>query len=227
MSPTSKNTSSIDDKVVFLDEEVEPQVLFMIRNAKQYVTFVTPYLHLWGHLQNAIDQAISRGVGISFIIRTEEKPPIGDLEWLFDHKVKLYELPDLHAKIYINESTVLISSMNITQHSTTNSLEFAMIVQSEKEATRFRVYASDLMRRAEPIQFAQSKEQEIGQAGACIRCARQIDFNPARPLCNNCYQSWAVYNNKDYPEGYCHSCGNPSPVSYAKPLCRACFQKKS
>jgi len=226
MPPTSKNTSNTHDNAVFVDEEVEPQVLSMIQNATKHVTFVTPYLSLWGHLETAIDKAISRGVGISFIIRPGEKQSTEDQEWLFGHKVKLYELPNLHAKIYINESTVLISSMNITEHSTTNSLEFAMIVRSENDATRIRNYVSDLMRRAEPIQFVQSEGQETGQVGACIRCRQQIYFNAARPLCDNCYQLWAEYGNEDYAERYCHSCGKPSLVTYAKPLCGTCYQKE-
>ncbi len=220
----TNNSPGIADKTVFLDEEVEPQVLSIIRNAKQYATFVTPYVRLWGHLQNAIDQAIGRGVRISFIVRTDEKPPLEDLEWLFDHKVKLYKLKDLHAKIYINESRVLISSMNITEHSTTNSLEFAMAVQSEKDAIAFRDYTSGLMRRAERLQLEQ-REEETRQAGTCIRCGREIDFDPAKPLCGDCYQSWADFGNEDYQENYCHSCGNPSQVTYSKPLCRACYQK--
>src|SRR2546425_1141388 len=83
MPPTSKNTSSTHDNAVFLDEEVEPQVLSMIQNATKHVTFVTPYLSLWGHLVTAIDKAISRGVGISFIIRPGEKQSTEDQGCLF------------------------------------------------------------------------------------------------------------------------------------------------
>src|SRR5712691_3509639 len=206
-------------KITFVDDEVEAQILSIIRNAIRNVILVTPYLALWGHLQNTIDEAVSRGVVVSFIIRTKEKPPIEDMGWLVDHKVKLYEIPDLHAKIYINESTVLISSMNITEHSTTNSLEFAMIVESRKDATRFRNYVSDMLKRAEVVQLAEPEGQEVEQTGRCIRCGRQIDFNVSRPLCDSCYQSWAVYANTDYPERHCHSCGKPSQVTYARPLC--------
>src|SRR2546425_6858641 len=226
MPPTSKNTSSTHDNAVFLDEEVEPQVLSMIQNATKHVTFVTPYLSLWGHLETAIDKAISRGVGSTFIIRPGEKQSTEDQEWLFGHKVKLYELPNLHAKIYINESTVLISSMNITEHSTTNSLEFAMIVESRKDATRFRNYVSDMLKRAEVVQLAEPEGQEVEQTGRCIRCGRQIDFNVSRPLCDSCYQSWAVYANTDYPERHCHSCGKPSQVTYARPLCGDCYNRR-
>jgi len=213
-------------KITFVDDEVEAQILSIIRNAIRNVILVTPYLALWGHLQNTIDEAVSRGVVVSFIIRTKEKPPIEDMGWLVDHKVKLYEIPDLHAKIYINESTVLISSMNITEHSTTNSLEFAMIVESRKDATRFRNYVSDMLKRAEVVQLAEPEGQEVEQTGRCIRCGRQIDFNVSRPLCDSCYQSWAVYANTDYPERHCHSCGKPSQVTYARPLCGDCYNRR-
>jgi hypothetical protein len=116
--------------------------------------------------------------------------------------------------------------MNIYEHSTTNSLDFAMIVRNENDATRFRNYSSDLMKRAEPIQFVQSEEQGTEQAGVCIRCGQQIDFDAARPLCDKCYQAWAEYGNEAYAERYCHSCGKPSMVTYARPLCRACYQKQ-
>src|SRR3989454_3814859 len=213
-------------KITFVDDEVEAQILSIIRNAIRNVILVTPYLALWGHLQNTIDEAVSRGVVVSFIIRTKEKPPIEDMGWLVDHKVKLYEIPDLHAKIYINESTVLISSMNITEHSTTNSLEFAMIVESRKDATRFRNYVSDMLKRAEVVQLAEPEGQEVDQTGRCIRCGRQFDFNVSRPLCDSCYQSWAVYANTDYPERHCHSCGKPSQVTYARPLCGDCYNRR-
>ncbi len=213
-------------KITFVDDEVEAQILSIIRNAIRNVILVTPYLALWGHLQNTIDEAVSRGVVVSFIIRTKEKPPIEDMGWLVDHKVKLYEIPDLHAKIYINESTVLISSMNITEHSTTNSLEFAMIVESRKDATRFRNYVSEMLKRAEVVQLAEPEGQEVEQTGRCIRCGRQIDFNVSRPLCDSCYQSWAVYANTDYPERHCHSCGKPSQVTYARPLCGDCYNRR-
>ncbi len=213
-------------KITFVDDEVEAQILSIIRNAIRNVILVTPYLALWGHLQNTIDEAVSRGVVVSFIIRTKEKPPIEDMGWLVDHKVKLYEIPDLHAKIYINESTVLISSMNITEHSTTNSLEIAMIVESRKDATRFRNYVSGMLKRAEVVQLAEPEGQEVEQTGRCIRCGRQIDFNVSRPLCDSCYQSWAVYANTDYPERHCHSCGKPSPVTYARPLCGDCYKRR-
>lgn len=41
-----RDGSSIAEKIVFLEDEVEPQILSIIRNATKYVKFVTPYLGL-------------------------------------------------------------------------------------------------------------------------------------------------------------------------------------
>lgn len=40
-----------------------------------------------------------------------------------------------------------------------------------------------------------------GHIGHCIRCARPVDMNPARPLCDSCYDSWSQWENEDYEDG--------------------------
>lgn len=66
------------------------------------------------------------------------------------------------------------------------------------------------------------REWDKGHAH-CIRCGKTIPFNPDKPLCRGCYQSWARYGNPDYPEKCCHGCGSPHRVTVARPLCRSCY----
>ena len=214
-----------DGGAVFLDDEVLPQILQIVRDASQLVTFVTPYVRLWGHLQNAMDEAIDRGVAIWFVVRAGERNQSEELEWLRDHGVRVSEVPHLHAKVYLNERTVLVSSMNITEKSTTNSLEFAMIVRSEDDAKRFRDYVARLTGKVNASRPARSARRETEQEGVCIRDGGRMDFNAARPLCAKCYLEWARYKNEDYVEKYCHSCGKLTKTTYARPLCAACYKK--
>ena len=60
--------------------------------------------------------------------------------------------------------------------------------------------------------------------GTCIRCGWKIDYNPNRPLCEDCYQIWVQFSNIDYVERFCHKCGKEfmDCISYRKPLCRKC-----
>ena len=67
--------------------------------------------------------------------------------------------------------------------------------------------------------------QDIMAPGHCVRCGKGMDYNPEKPLCDNCYKSWAKYHDPKYEEKYCHSCGNKAKTSFAKPVCYSCFKK--
>lgn len=229
------------DKTVFLDDAVEPQLRAIVKEAEKYVTLVTPYISLWRHLQTAINDAVKRGVRVVFI--TRRKNDVGDIfnealdvSWLLSHKVEIYRIDGLHAKIYLNEKRVLISSMNVTKSSPLNSYEFAMIVENARDAEQFRRYVSDLIEEADlmtpkglgaPAPRTQTDQTRSMGMGGCIRCGRQISFNPSKPLCPECYKAWAVYQNEKYEEPYCHACGAKRTVTFAKPVCRACYNRFS
>jgi len=61
-------------------------------------------------------------------------------------------------------------------------------------------------------------------AGCCIRCGDEIEYNPNKPLCLDCYHEWAEWENEYYIENFCHSCGNEKKdLSFAKPECYGCY----
>ncbi|MCD6216572.1 hypothetical protein J7L05_01790 [bacterium] len=65
---------------------------------------------------------------------------------------------------------------------------------------------------------------QLNDSGTCIRCGANIDFDPSRPFCNDCYKKWAKYKNEDFTEKYCHDCGKKHKTSMAKPLCYECYK---
>ncbi len=213
-----------ESESIFLDDEVLPQILRVVRNASQLVTFVTPYVRLWGHLQSAMDEAIDRGVAIWFVVRAGERNQSEELEWLREHGAKVYEVPHLHAKIYLNEKTVMVSSMNITEKSTTNSHDFAVMVRDEDDAKKLRDYVARLTGKVNASRPGRPGRQNE-QTGICIRDGSRMEFNIAKPLCTKCYLEWVKYKNEDYVEKYCHSCGKLTKTTYARPLCIACYKK--
>ena len=127
-------------------------MLSVIEKASVSVIFVTPYLDLWNHLQTKIDKTLARGVDVKFVIRTDTAAKNRKaVDWLINRKVKVYEIDWLHAKIYLNEKTVLISSMNITRSSTSNARDFVMIVRNEVDEDKIRTYVLELIRTAKPL----------------------------------------------------------------------------
>jgi hypothetical protein len=145
----------------------------------------------------------------------------------------------------MNDTAVLLASMNLTEVSSSNSSEVAILLSNSPAATRVRTYVSDrLMKMAQPVRAAGVLDRfveavrEVAKAvreapaqyapaaqGHCIRCGRNLVLDPAKPLCDSCYAIWAEYENEKYDEKYCHQCGRESQTSYARPLCRSCYAK--
>lgn len=65
------------------------------------------------------------------------------------------------------------------------------------------------------------------RTGYCIRTGKAIPLNRLRPFSKEAYELWAMYENPDYREKYCHECGKPSGTSMARPVCYECYKKMS
>ena len=230
-------------KTVFVDDEVAAQVLQIIKSADKQITFVTPFIELWNHLKDEIRDAMRRHVEVIFFIRLGTNPKnLSDIPWLRSNISALHEVPNLHSKIYLNEKTVLVSSMNITAVSTRDSKEFAMLVRRQDDAKVLRDYVTRLIAKSTTKQapsmasavsgllkttVTQSLQQAVRatlQSGKCIRCGEKIPSDPARPYCATHYKSWARWKNEDFEEKVCHSCGKPSKTSLRKPECDSCYK---
>lgn len=56
--------------------------------------------------------------------------------------------------------------------------------------------------------------------GYCIRTGIRIPFDPQKPYSYDAYQTWAIFENWNYRENYCHKTGRESNggTSMAKPI---------
>lgn len=225
----------VRERFVSRDEEVEPAVLSVVREANKYVIAVSPYLKLWTRAEQAIEQALKRRVEITFFVRDQENQVANDsVAWLTSHGAKVYAVGFLHAKIYLNETTTLISSINMLDTSVEKSKEIAMRVRDPDDAQQIRDYVEKWIRPSAQLipggqvdsdffgPKADKRRPRIGM-GFCIRCGMGLVLDPSKPLCDVCYDSWAEWKNEDYPENVCHACGRQVPVTYGRPLCKGCY----
>lgn len=169
------------------------------------------------------------------------------------HGVKFGYLSRLHAKVYINEAEAILTSMNLYADSAQNSYEVAVRYTKAEDEEAYKQVAGqvmDLIRRASEEAKVAAVERAASVApkaapvasiaavhaarsaavapkpaapGHCIRCNKALPFNPEKPLCPDCYKSWAKFSNPDYEEERCHRCGKATKASAAKPLCRPCW----
>ena len=223
---------------VHFDSDVATTVLRIFDDAKEYVVAVSPWLHLWGHAKNAIRKAKKRQVDIFFVIRKDDSyrdNREADLKWLREQDVRVFLVEGLHAKIYFNEETVLLSSMNLLTGSSRNSLEVACTLIDRESQGQVRHYVKQsVIGIASEVSAHPSASQDVGVTktgsiqtlklqGFCLRCKKPISFNESKPLCPPCYKEWAHWKNPDYMEKFCHKCGSLSVTSFSNPTCYPCF----
>jgi phosphatidylserine/phosphatidylglycerophosphate/cardiolipin synthase-like enzyme len=230
-------------------EEIHGKVLTLIREARERVTLVSPYVSLGteDRLGRAIQEALSRKVKLNVFIRWDDQTPLKQafLEGMLPHiqaGLGLYTVPGLHAKLYWSESTVILTSLNLLASSVLNSIEAGLCLKegrAVKESDAFlkreiAPHASPLHTRITGEQLRSHKAPPQPQPrpssrpkieGHCIRCGGGILLNPSKPYCRDDYEEWAEWSNEDYKDSYCHACGDDYPATMARPLCRECYRQ--
>ena len=132
---------------VLTDDHITPHVVDILRNAKKHVTLVSPYNEFWPRLRNELQRTVARDVRVDFIYRNGKRSE--DIDWLQDLGVKVHAVENLHAKIYLNESSVLVTSMNLLESSSKNSMEICISINDEKAQKDVRGYVKTLLQIAQ------------------------------------------------------------------------------
>ncbi|GLB53036.1 hypothetical protein NBRC110019_20760 [Neptunitalea chrysea] len=215
----------------------------IIINAQKFLVLVSPYLQISKNLYERLLDAANRKVAIKIIYGKNALKPE---EWEYINKLKnvqLYFYENLHAKCYFNENEMVITSMNMYEFSERNNREMGIyinrlndkkiftdalnetqsIIQNAKQETSKTKKKSLLNRLFEPEPTYQRKTKS--KNGYCIRCGDQIKHDVERPFCYDCYSTWSIYENFNFPESICHSCGEYSNTSMEKPECYSCYTK--
>ncbi len=110
--------------------EISGKIMTLIDQAKTNIIIVSPYnqINNWRKLQNRIEKAKERGVDIIWYIRKDK----GNAEQIKALGINPIEIENLHAKIYLNESNAVVTSMNLYKYSDDASLDIGYFI-SEKE----------------------------------------------------------------------------------------------
>ena len=219
----------------------------LIKNSEEKLFLISPYLQIADRLRLFIKEKDSRNIiDIKVVFRTD-KLKAEELSFLQElNNVKVLSCDNLHAKCYLNENTAIITSMNLYQHSQQNNWEMGikieknfdselyekifeevkLIISSSQPTAYFiKKIDKDVEVSSKNIQATSKKSKENINKGFCIRCGTNIQPNPEKPLCFNCFKSWEKYGNTEYKENFCHACGKESTSTVLKPICYTCYKK--
>ena len=213
----------------------------IIKGAISKLVLISPYLQLSKTFFERLKDASAKGVSIKIIygkseLRDDQMKQLAELKGL-----ELFYFENLHAKCYMNENTMVITSMNMYDFSEKNNREMGVLIEREKDTQVFKDAMDEtksIINSSKKIDFVKSEKQIAPKSpkyvdskspkypskkGFCIRCRKPIAFNPDKPLCEECYVKWGVYGNIDFREKHCHGCGSPGPSSFRIPQCLDCF----
>ena len=225
------------------------QIEEVITQARERLVLVSPFLRLSAIFVERLQDAGRRRVPITIVYGKSELAL--DQRQLLDQLqgLRLYFLPQLHAKCYLNESRMIITSMNMYDFSEKTNREMGVLLESDEEAYRDavaevesiiraaqsdRVMSAGMIRNQSGRRVSESppggsqvhiRRSGRGTRGHCIRCARALSLNPDRPLCNDCFAVWAQFGDPDYLEAFCHGCGRRDDTTMRRPLCRGCYRE--
>lgn len=222
---TKKSVSEIED---------------LIRDAGQTLILISPYLKLSKDFKELLSYRNSKDKITTVIFGKVELNP-DEMKFLESLQfVILKYKDDLHAKCYLNDEKMIITSLNLYDFSMNNNKEMGVLIEKSnsndhelfEEAYKEVDYINTTSQRfAYKTQSAPqattkqgvSKESEKAKlssikaekkskegTGFCIRTGVEIPFNVEKPMCYDAYKSWSKYGDPDYAEKFCHFSGEPS-----------------
>jgi len=205
----------------------------LIKSAGEKLILVSPYLKLSKDFKELLTYRNSKDKITTIIFGKQELNP-DEMKFLQGLRFVILKYnEDLHAKCYVNDEKMVITSLNLYEFSMANNKEMGVLIdksdpadtQLYEDAFKEVDYINETSQRFElntpkptPIskpdtKKSSTKSQTIHNdplTGYCIRTGIEIPFNVEKPMCYEAFMSWNKYGDPEYPEKFCHFSGEPS-----------------
>ena len=157
---------------------------------------------------------------------------------------------DLHAKCYLNDDKMVITSLNLYEFSMANNKEMGVLIDKSdpadtqlfEDAYKEVDYINETSQRFElsapkpviipTVDYKNKNTNPVVKKsdkpiGYCIRTGVEIPFNIEKPMSYEAYKKWSDYGDQDYKEKFCHFTGEPShgETSVSKPILKKNWKK--
>lgn len=236
-------------------KQISSELEELIKEADKVLYLISPYLKLSKDFQELVNSRNKNEKKTIIIYGKQELTPeqLRFLTGLRHVYLKFHE--NLHAKCYMNDSKLIITSLNFYEYSMINNKEIGVLyninnpddkeiyskalehikfIEDNSNDKPFELASSNIVRSkmdkpnaSTEDKKSKSTEKTTKPTGYCIRTAKPIPFNINRPMSDEGYQSWVKVGNVDFPEKFCHFSGEPSngETTYASPILRKNWKK--
>ncbi|MFH2027931.1 MAG: phospholipase D-like domain-containing protein [Nanoarchaeota archaeon] len=215
----------------------------LIKEADTKLILISPYLKLSKDFKELLTYRNTQDKITTIIFGKQELKP-DEMKFLENLRFVILKFnEDLHAKCYVNDKQMIITSLNLYEFSMANNKEMGVLIDlndsNDKivydEAFKEIDYIENTSQKFKfninhttddsPASKITKMPRNIDGKGHCIRCDKEIKLDPEHPLCKKCYQSWSKYSVPTYEEKFCHACGKENKSSMEKPICYSCYKK--
>ncbi len=122
--------------------QISAELENLIKFAQDEITIISPYLKVNQRLQNFIEDADRRKIRFTLVYGKKEMQP-AEREWI--DRLTTQEtgfVTNLHAKCYLNETTAIVTSMNLYEFSQQNNDEMGILVTRDADRQLYQdIYA--------------------------------------------------------------------------------------
>lgn len=145
--------------------DINARLAHLFEDARRYIVLICPYLKIARRLRRTIEVADSKGVS-TFLIYGKEKLDGDTFSWFggLRHS-SIGCVPDLHAKLYMNEEYAVIASMNLYEFSQVNNEELGVLLGRREDRAAFK----DLMFQVRRLAGLCQKEHGMWDTGVLSR----------------------------------------------------------
>jgi phosphatidylserine/phosphatidylglycerophosphate/cardiolipin synthase-like enzyme len=215
----------------------------LIRTAGEKLILVSPYLKISKDFKELLSYRNSKDKITTVLFGKQELNP-DEMKFLQGLRFVILKYnEDLHAKCYMNDDKMIITSLNLYQFSMANNKEMGVLIDKNdpSDAQLFAEASEEveyISQNSQRFEFGQSKsvassegkeknKTTKSQKGFCIRTGVEIPFNMEKPFSPKAFESWNKYRDEEYPEKYCHYSSEPSngETSFIKPVLRKNWNK--
>jgi phosphatidylserine/phosphatidylglycerophosphate/cardiolipin synthase-like enzyme len=221
----------------------------LIKNAGERLILVSPYLKLSKDFKELLTYRNSKDKITTVIFGKQELNP-DEMKFLQGLRFVILKYnEDLHAKCYVNDDKMVITSLNLYEFSMANNKEMGVLIEKNEtadsqlfeDAFKEVDYINETSQRfdlnASKPTFTKQTESKGSKEktksatsngkGYCIRTGVEIPFNVEKPLSYDAYKKWNEFGDPDYPEKFCHFSGEPSngETSVSRPILKKNWKK--
>lgn len=149
----------------------------LIREARERLYIISPYLKLSDNIRELLNDKEREKAEVRIIFGKQELNPT-EMSFLQNLKyVRLYFSKNLHAKCYLNEKKMIISSMNLYEFSQQNNREMGILIEREIEADK-QVY-EDAWKDIESILNNATDFSYVEAPKDIVKEKSEITFSPS------------------------------------------------